>query len=238
MMNPKRILQCPSCHTRTTFQEQGKHWYREPLETAFTSIGEKEVTPKWLETTAWLLSCESCSKVLLELVAECCTSLTPGEWVKEEVDRQIVYPSVRLAPAPVANMPEEVVGYFQEAAEVLPVSPSACAALLRVALERLCLHLGLPGKDLQERMDVLVRKGLRPELEQGLEVVRVIGPYAIPAGRLDPRDDRQIALALFTLLNLLVEDLLSLPAHMKRLQELLAEDLLTRSGKNGTRWHA
>jgi hypothetical protein len=238
MMNTKRILQCPHCQTRTTFREQGKHWYREPLETDYTSYFEEEVTTKWVETTSWLLSCDGCSKPLLELVAECCTLLTPEEWVKEELDRKVVYPSVRLAPQPVAGMPEEVARQFQEAAEVLPVSPPASAALLRLALERLCLHLGLPGKDLQERIGALVRKGLKPELEQGLEVVRVIGTQAVSPGRLDLRDDQQIGLALFTLLNLLVEELISVPANMKRLQDLLPEEMRTSIGKNGTRWHA
>jgi hypothetical protein len=238
IVSHKRVLQCPYCQTRKTFQEQGKHWYRELLESPYTSYFEEEMPTKWVETTAWLLSCDGCSKPLLELVTECCTLVTPEEWMKEELDRKVVFPAVRLAPQPVAGMPEEIARQFQEAAEVLPVSPPASAALLRLALERLCLHLGLPGKDLQERIGALVKKGLQPELEQGLEVVRVRGAHAVQAGQLDLRDDQQICLTLFTLLNLLVEELISIPTQMKRLQELLPEDMRRNMGKNGTRWQA
>jgi hypothetical protein len=222
-MNYKRILQCPHCQRRTSFQEQGKHWYRETLETSYNDFFDDEVTTRWVETTAWLLSCEGCSKPLLELVTDRCLLLRPDEWTSEEVDRKVVYPLVRLAPPPVAGMPEQVARDFQEAAEILPISPPASAALLRLALEKLCLHLHLGGKDLRERMAVLVKQGLRPELEQALESVRVMGKHAVLAGMLDVRDDQHTVLTLFTLLNLLVEEFISIPAQMKRLSDLLLE---------------
>jgi hypothetical protein len=222
-MNDQRILLCPHCHRRTSFQEQGKHWYRETLETSYNAFFDEEVTTRWLETTAWLLSCEGCSRPLLELVSDRCTLLTAQEWTREEVDRKVVYPLVRLAPAPVTGIPEEVARAFQEAADVLPISPSASAALLRLALEQLCVHLQLAGKDLRERLAGLVKQGLRPELEQALERVRVMGKQAVQPGLLDVRDDEHTVLLLFTILNLLVEECISLPAHRKRLANLLIE---------------
>jgi hypothetical protein len=58
----------------------------------------------------------------------------------------IVWPPVSTAPKPHGDMPDDAKQDYEEARQVLPHSPRAAAALLRLALQKLCKNLGEPGK--------------------------------------------------------------------------------------------
>lgn len=65
--------------------------------------------------------------------------------------------------------------------------------------------LGEKGKDLNDDIGSLVKKGLRPEIQMALDSVRVIGNEAVHPGVLDLNDDPDTALAMFELVNLIVD---------------------------------
>lgn len=115
-------------------------------------------------------------------------------------------------------MPDDVVADYNEAREILAVSPRSAAALLRLALQRLMPHLGVDTGSLNTDIGELVKQGLPVQIQQALDTLRVIGNNAVHPGELD-LDDSSAALALFDLLNFVVEDRITRP---KTVSELFA----------------
>ena len=51
-----------------------------------------------------------------------------------------------------------------------------------------------------------MEKGLPEEVQQALDLLRVIGKESAVPGQLDPRDDQDTVMQLFELINFIVED--------------------------------
>jgi len=132
-----------------------------------------------------------------------------------------LYPIVSKAPDLSLDMPEDIIEDYKEASAVLPYSPRASAALLRLVLQKLCIHLGQPGKYLNDDIGALVKAGLSPKVQQALDAVCVIGNNAIYPGELNLNDKPDIALALFKLINLIVEEMITQPREIKEIYESL-----------------
>lgn len=145
------------------------------------------------------------------------------------LDGEMLYPSSN-GPLPIEDMPEDVKADFLEARQIVNASPRAAAALLRLALQKMMVHLGEKGKDINEDIGNLVKKGLSEKIQQALDIVRVIGNQAVHPGELNIKDDIETALTLFDLLNLIVEDMIT---RTKKLQEMY--DKLPESKKEGIR---
>ena len=67
----------------------------------------------------------------------------------------------------------------------------------------------------------MVRKGLSPVVQQALDAVRVVGNEAVHPGALDLRDDRDTAGRLFELVNIIAEQMISNPKHVRELYKKL-----------------
>ena len=135
-------------------------------------------------------------------------------WVGE----QYVHPDRGNAPRQNPDMPSEVQADYEEAARIYNKSPRGAAALLRLAIQKLMVHLGQPGKNINDDIAALVASGLPSQIQQALDVVRVTGNNAVHPGLLDANDSH-IAEQLFPLVNVIVEYRISLPA---RIQEMYA----------------
>jgi len=136
----------------------------------------------------------------------------------------IVYPRSNSAEQPHPDLPTPSRDTFLEAGNVLDASPRAAAALLRLALEELCVHLGKKG-DLNTMIGHLVQEGLRPQVQQALDVVRVSGNKAVHPGTIDPGDGRDQALAMFDLINDIAEELIARPKHVGAMYDHLPESI-------------
>ncbi|WP_424033423.1 DUF4145 domain-containing protein [Methylocella sp.] len=49
-------------------------------------------------------------------------------------------------------------------------------------MQKLCVELGEKGKNIDDDIANLVKKGLSPELQQALDILRVIGNEAVHHG--------------------------------------------------------
>ena len=136
---------------------------------------------------------------------------------------QTVWPRQGIAPLPNPDTPEDIRRDYEEASTILDLSPRGAAALLRLAVQKLCAHLGEKGKNINDDIAALVAKGLDPRVQQALDVVRVVGNDAVHPGALDLRDDRAAAERLFGLVNLIVERMISYPKHVEALHGSLPE---------------
>lgn len=123
-------------------------------------------------------------------------------------------------------MPDEVLKDYEEAREIINLSPRGAAALLRLCIQKLCMHLGEKGINLNDDIKSLVSKGLAPEIQMALDIVRVVGNNAVHPGSMDLRDDQQTAVKLLEVVNLIVERMISYPKKINTLYNSLPEHSL------------
>lgn len=135
----------------------------------------------------------------------------------------LIFPAVRTAPSPHADMPATIQSDYEEARGVYGNSPRSSAALLRLSIQKICVELGLPGKNLNEDIGELVKQGLPVQVQQSLDIVRVVGNNQVHPGVLDVRDDASMAMTLFELVNIIVEDRIARPKQIAALYAKLPE---------------
>lgn len=124
--------------------------------------------------------------------------------------KDMIYPHRGSAPMPNKDMPPEVLKDYEEAASILSKSPRGASALLRLGIQKLCVHLGGTGKNINDDIKRLVQKGLPVQVQQALDAVRVIGNNAVHPGQIDA-DNPEMAGSLFALVNLVTDYMISKP---------------------------
>lgn len=140
-----------------------------------------------------------------------------------EEDGRCVDPIIGGGPRPHVEMPENVKADYEEARQIVGLSPRGACALLRLAVQKLCVDLGEPGENINTDIASLVKKGLPVEVQQALDSLRVIGNEAVHPGELDLRDDLETATKLFDLLNYVVKDRIAEPKERRRIFGLLPD---------------
>lgn len=149
-------------------------------------------------------------------LSECFNCKKIAVWVHD----RLIFPAYDLTIQPNADLPEEIIRDFKEANGITGISPRGAAALLRLCIQKLCVHLGEEGKDLNRDIASLVKKGLNPLVQKSLDIVRVIGNEAVHPGTLDIKDDPDTANRLFSLINTIGDQMIS---HPKNVEELYAK---------------
>ena len=139
----------------------------------------------------------------------------------------MVYPSEITVESPNSDLPEDIKIDYLEAANILSNSPRGSSALLRLAIEKLVVHLNAEGKDLNSKIGNLVTKGLNPKIQRALDVVRVIGNNAVHPGQIDLIDDQQTAEKLFRLVNIIAKEMITEPNEV----DLIYEELIPEKNK-------
>lgn len=133
----------------------------------------------------------------------------------------MIVPDVSSAPMAHPDMPLSIVDDYEEARSVFNRSPRSSAALLRLAVQKLCIELGQKGRNINDDIAALVEDGLPVQAQQALDIVRVIGNEQVHPGQMDVRDDPTIASELFGLVNFIVEDRISRPKAIQALYDRL-----------------
>jgi hypothetical protein len=133
---------------------------------------------------------------------------------------RLMFPNIKIGPEPNQDLQAEIIHDFDEAREIVNASPRGAAALLRLCIQKLCKHLGEKGKNIDDDIASLVKKGLNPIVQKSLDIVRVIGNEAVHPGVIDLKDDRDTALQLFDLLNAIADQMIS---HPKAVNEMYAK---------------
>lgn len=137
--------------------------------------------------------------------------------------RIMVYPDFHGVQPPNHDLSEEIKSDYQEAGSILQKSPRGAAALLRLVIQKLCKELGENGKNINDDIGELVKKGLPAAVQKSLDIVRVIGNDAVHPGQIDISDNIETAKALFKLVNLIAEKMITEPKEVEEIYNSLPE---------------
>lgn len=152
------------------------------------------------------------------------------------LDNKMVYPIKSDVQRPHPDMPDRVKEIYTEARAVYPCSKRAAAALLRLAVQVLCKELGEEGKNINEDIGNLVKKGLSVQVQQALDSIRVIGNNAVHPGQINLNDDNEgVAAMLFSLVNIIVEQLIAQPKQIQQLYDMLPQGALESINKRDSK---
>lgn len=152
--------------------------------------------------------CDSCKKITL--------------WFK----KNILFPNTPNVPLPNDDLNLDIKKDYNEAAEIVEKSPRAAAALLRVAIEKLCQQLGQEEKDLNTAIGNLVKNGLSVKVKKALDIVRVIGNESVHPGQINISDDKETAYRLFELVNIIADTMITQPNEIDNLYNSLPQEKL------------
>ena len=155
-------------------------------------------------------------------ITTCDSCRDHGVWLNQK----LLYPSTGLAPQPNPDLPVDVKEDYLEAASISNLSPKGAAALLRLAIQKLCAHLGGNGVNINNDIGTLVQNGLPPKIQKSLDIVRVVGNNAVHPGQIDT-DSSEIVGKLFILINIIAETMITVPNQIDELYEELPEGSLS-----------
>ena len=122
-----------------------------------------------------------------------------GEFEEAVVDVQARGENIQQSDEHVQDNAEEIDEAsedFEEAAAFLNKSPGAAAALIGVCIQKMMPLLKQTGKNLDENISLLVRKGLEVEIRQATDVLQVFRKNPRQESQVDLRDETAIATSL------------------------------------------
>lgn len=160
----------------------------------------------------------------------------PREWVVTKCEHcsnhaiwngeNILYPKKMHVARPNGDLAEEIQADYLEAAHVLDDSPRAAAALLRLALQKLCKQLNEKGENINEDIKSLVSKGLNPLVQKSLDALRITGNNAVHPGEINLTEEPQRVVKLFELINFIASKMITEPKEIEGFYGQLPDDAL------------
>jgi len=141
------------------------------------------------------------------------------------VQGEMLYPDFCSAPLPTEDRPEDVKKDYEEAARIFIKSPRGAAALLRLGLQKLCIHLGEKGKNINDDIRSLVNKGVfSGRVVQVADTLRITGNNAVHPGQISDEDFDRAAAKMFDLINFIVKKAITEPKELDELYQLMPEN--------------
>ena len=194
----RKSFTCPHCHT-LSLMKYGNYHFNEDTKSLMTGMA--------ILTQLFIARCTNCGKKII--------------WIDDEY----VYPDI-VAEEANSDMPESVKQLYNEAGLIYNKSPRAACALLRLAIDWLCNELGETDRDINKNIGALVKKGLPTSVQQALDVVRVVGNKAVHPGIISfDVDDKNTAIMLMRLLNIITERMITEPKEIESLYEGLPDSV-------------
>jgi hypothetical protein len=129
---------------------------------------------------------------------------------------ELIYPNLEINILASPDMPDDVKQDFNEAKAVFYKSPRAAAALLRLALQKLCKHLGQPGENINADIGALVKnETLNSRIQKVADTIRIVGNNAVHPGQMLDEDIERISEKMFTFINMIVHSAITEPREIE-----------------------
>jgi hypothetical protein len=202
----KTNFHCPYCNVYA--KQQWSHIYAHG---GIINKTEIDGTDKFNGETNiyWDLSkCDHCSKIVV--------------WI----DKKLIYPKTIPTLNPNDDLSDEIKNDYLEAARIYYESPRASAALLRLALQKICMLLGEKGDNINDDIGKLVKRGLNPTVQKALDALRITGNNAVHPGEINLSEEPERVLKLFDLINIIAEKMITEPKEIDLLYKNLPEESL------------
>lgn len=149
-------------------------------------------------------------------ICDCCKNFSI--WI----NKNIIFPKTSNIESPNKDMPIEIKNLYNEAREIINLSPKSACALLRLALQKLMPHIGGEGKNIAKDINTLKENGkIDSTVYDALESLRLVGNNAVHPGKINIDDQPEYAQGLFSLLNYVIEELISRPNRAKKFRDSL-----------------
>lgn len=222
-----RLMFCPHCNAKTSHRVE---WLVSPLTleqkygyensiSNFRQLWQRlkydglDISIRNDEHGVTLNYCDVCQNVIVNM----CRRLEDDTYA---VMRVLPRELTGQLPLPNEDMPDICKATYQEAVSVFDASPRAAAGLMRLCLQQLCQELAVQGKTLDEQIATLVKAGVPKFIQEYMDVCRCVGNSSVhPNVEIDVNEDPDVAKGLFTAMNIIVENLISIP---KRASEAYA----------------
>ena len=151
-------------------------------------------------------------KIANNYVSQCDHCGQHSFWVGEKM----IYPFSGTAPLPNTDLPDDVKYDYNEARNIIELSPRGAAALLRLAVQKLCKYLGESGNNINTDIGNLVDKGLPLKMQKALDSVRVVGNNAVHPGVINLKDNVETARKLFAFINIIADVMITQPNEIDK----------------------
>ena len=207
------VFTCPYCDV-TAVQK----WYRNNQANGIVEAYDPETDEFYIrsngthisneEISEWFFSkCENCRKIAV--------------WHNDEM----VYPIACPVDEPNSDMPENVKTRYIEAAGVVALSPISAAALLRLALQLLLSEILGDESSGNIFVDIgeLKKRHIDSSLIKAIDIIRISGNESVHPGTLDLSENKDDALYLFDLLNMICDQFFTQPRKMQEMYEKMPE---------------
>jgi Domain of unknown function (DUF4145) len=139
---------------------------------------------------------------------------------------QLVWPKRVESPEPKLQALPDVRRDDDEASQTLDASPRGAAALLRLALDKVCKELGESRESPKDDMASFVQEDVDARAQKVLEAMCIIESNATPPGQIGVGDNRAAAETLSGLVNLICEKMIMEPRHLQAVYTKLREGAL------------
>ena len=224
-------FKCPHCHVIAK-----QEWYNGKLygnivnkiyQHAFLEyrksiqVYEQEAINKFIQKVQNVFS-KGFSSVFPEnlAISQCHSCNKSSLWIDED----IVFP--KMIPIEIANedLDNDIKDLYNEASKIFRDSPKGATAILRLALQKLLMQIGKDGRNINNDIKELVSEGLSPKIQKALDLLRVAGNNAVHPGQINLDDNRDVALKLFKILNMIADDMITKPREMESLYDDIIPD--------------
>lgn len=118
-------------------------------------------------------------------------------------DDKMVFPLIGAGTPPNSDMPDNIKNDYNEASNIVAISPRSACVLLRICIEKICDKKNAKGNDLNKKIKYLVKQGLDKRIQQSLDTVRIKGNIAAHPSTMYSDDNIDIAHRLFGLVNVI-----------------------------------
>lgn len=165
----------------------------------------------YYDSNFWHVICASCKQ--------------PHIWMQtdnyiQELDEthnsgELIYPVITIVPLPSEDMPDNIKKDYLEAASIYQKSPRGAVALLRLGLQKLCVHLGGKGDNINNDLAALAKDELiSKKLIKSADIIRIVGNNAVHPGTISDDDFDDVSLKLFKLINMIVQQGITEPREV------------------------